>query len=194
MASRRLLLALLLAAVARPGLAFQERLVHSVQLGRCALRLEADDEARGLRLRLSPEGVRPPCAVSREEVQRFLREAFSTTTPPRLAGVYRSLYLGRLVDFPWLSAELAARAAGDAGWDARKGRPAGKDPNAYVAAVLSRPAVSGALQSALAGSGYRLGPASVEKVLVGDRRQRGGEGPAGRLPFDAMVWFRLERE
>jgi hypothetical protein len=196
MTGRLLSAALLLAMLAppAPAAAYQERLVHSIQLGRCALKLEADDEARGLRVRVSPEGVKPPCTASREELQRLLREAFSRTAPPRLEGVYRSLYLGRLVEFPWLSAELVASAAADAAWDARKGRPVGKDPNAYVAAILSRRAVTEPLQSAIAGSGHRIRAASVEKVLVGDRRLRGGEGPPGRLPFDAMVWFSLERE
>lgn len=192
-----LLLVPLLALLVVPGaaVAYRSRLVHAVEAGGCTLRLEADDDSRTLRVRVSPEGS--SCAVSREAVQRLLKEAFSRTEPPRLEGAYTSLYLGRLIDYPWLAAHLAAAAAGDARWDARKGRPVAMDVNAYVAMLLSREEVTGQLEAPIRESGYGIASASVEKVLVGafpDDGRPAGKRPPGKVPFDAMVWFRLVKQ
>jgi len=195
MAARRLALGLLLCLAPPPSaLAYQERLVLSVQSGTCTLRLEADDEARVLRLRVLPEDA--SCRVSREAVQAFLEQAFSRTDPPRLEGTYSSLYVGRLVDYPWLSLLLASAAAQDGRWDPKKGKPVGMGINAYVASLLSRREVMAQLESAIQEAGYRIRSVSVEKVLVGDLRRVGppeARTRAGRVPYDAMVWFRLER-
>jgi hypothetical protein len=54
----------------------------------------------------------------------------------------------------------------------------------------------GLLKSQVVGAGYRVRSATVEKVLVRDLPEVAGEGdPArrGKVPFDAMTWFRLER-
>lgn len=195
MAARRLALGLLLCvAPPSPGLAYQERLILSAPSGRCTLRLEADDEARALRLRVHPEDA--SCRVSREAVQAFLQQAFARTDPPRLEGTYASLYIGRLVDFPWLSSHLASAAARDGRWDRKKGKPAGMGINAYVASLLSQREVTAQLESAIRDAGYRISTVIVEKVLVGELRDVGPpeEGTqSGRVPYDAMVWFRLER-
>jgi hypothetical protein len=53
------------------------------------------------------------------------------------------------------------------------------------------------LESAIRGSGYRVPSATVEKVLVGgfsDVPQHEGQTSPGKVPFDAMVWFRLEKD
>lgn len=190
---RRLALLLLLASPV-PAVAYRERLVVAVQAGRCALRLEADDEARALRIRVVPGDSR--CRVAREAVQRLLAAAFSRAAAPRLVGRYSSLYLGRLVDYPWLSSFLASTAAEDARWDRRRGRPFAMGANAYVSTVLSARQVTAPLESAMERGGYRVRAVTVEKVLVGSFRDvPGHEGPAppGKLPFDAMVWLRLEQ-
>jgi hypothetical protein len=195
-ASRLLLslLILLFLAIPATSVAYQQRLILAVEAGKCELRLEADDEARSLRLRVHPESS--GCRVSREDVQRLLQEAFSKTDPPKLEGTYSSLFIGRLVDFPWLASYLASAAAEDSRWDKRRGKPVSMGLNAYVAMLLSSREVTTPLEAPIQGSGYRITSAIVEKVLVSEPRDAGprdgGKSP-GRVPFDAMVWFRLEK-
>jgi hypothetical protein len=186
-------LAVLFLTLPAGAAAYQARLILSVQAGTCALRLEADDEARSLRLRVLPDN--PRCRPAREVVVSFLKDAFARLDPPRPEGTYTSLYLGRLVDFPWLCNQLASTAYSDPAWDRGRGKPVGSDINRYVAALLSRPDVTAQLAPALEGGGYRVRAATVEKVLVGGFRDVPGyEGPprAGKVPYDAQVWFRLE--
>ena len=192
--ARCLALGLLLSLAPASAGAYQERLILAAKAGACTLRLEADEEARVLRLRVLPE--EGGCRLSGEEVQAFLRQAFSRTDPPRPEGPYAALFLGRLVDLPWLSEWLASAAAADGRWDRKAGRPVGMGVEAFVAALLSERRFAEQLEPALRDAGYRIRGATVEKVLVGDARQVGPNGARirpGRVPYDAMVWLRLER-
>lgn len=173
---------------------YQERLILSMKAGRCSLRVEADDRSRTLRLRAHPEG--PSCAVAKEAMLQTLAAAFAKTDPPKLEGPYSSLFIGRLIDFPWLSQYLAAAAYRDRAWNRAKGKPAGADVNRYVAAILARREVTALIEETFGNSGYRIVGVTVEKVLVGGFGHvplYQGEMHSGKVPFDAMVWFRLDK-
>lgn len=194
--ARRVLLACAVLPLALPvtAEAYRERLILAREARSCTLRLEADDEARSLRLRVLPEDS--TCHVSKEEVQAFLREAFTKSEPPKLEGTWSSLALGRLVHYPWLASYVASAAYEDRGWDTRRGKPVRMDINAYVAALLSRREVTAQLGSAIQGSGHDVASAVVEKVLVGGFRdvpRYEGRISPGKVPFDAQVWFKLEK-
>jgi hypothetical protein len=172
----------------------QERIIAALERGKCTFRVEADDEAMSLRLRTSPEN--PGCGYSPETARSLLRKAFETTDPPRPEGTYSSLYIGRLIDFPWLCEYLASAAYADKGWDRVKGIPVSMGVNKYVAALLFRQEATAEVRKAIEGSGYRITSVTVEKVLVGSFRdvpQYKGRILPGKVPFDAMVWYRLEK-
>ncbi len=174
--------------------AYQPRLVLSVEEGDCSLRVEADDQSRMLRLRVHP--AYPRCHATKESVQRVLKAVFSAADPPKLQGVYTSLYLGRLIDYPWLCEHLALSAYNDPRWDKKRGKPVSMGINRYVSAVLSTPEVLSQFEETFGDSGYAITAASVEKVLVGrlgDVPLYRGDVKPGKVPFDAMVWFRLEK-
>ena len=173
--------------------AYQPRMVLSVEEGDCSLRVEADDQSRMLRIRIHPEY--PRCHATKESVQRLLKAVFSSTASP-LQGVYTSLYLGRLIDYPWLCEHLALTAYNDPRWDKKKGKPVSMDLHRYVSSVLSTREVLSQFEEAFGDSGYTLRAASVEKVLVGrlgDVPLYRGDVKPGKVPYDAMVWFRLEK-
>jgi hypothetical protein len=178
-----------------PAGSYQERLIVSANTEACALRVEADEESRTVRLRVQSD--RPGCDVDREAVQRILKTAFSKTDDPRLEGPYSSLFLGRLIDYPWLSRYLADTAYNDRRWNRLKGKAVSGNAYAYVASVLSRPDVTSGIDSAIGESGYRIVSATVEKVLIGSLRNvplyRGKDLP-GKVPIDCMVWFRLQKD
>ena len=173
---------------------YQERLILSTEAGRCSLRVEADDQSRTLRLRAHPDGS--SCAVAKDAMLRTLAAAFARTDPPKLEGAYSSLFIGRLIDFPWLSEYLALAAYKDKGWNRAKGKPAAMDMNKYVAAILARREVTAPIEETFGDSGYRIVGVTVEKVLVGgsgDVPLYEGKTRSGKVPFDGMVWFRLEK-
>ena len=107
-----------------------------------------------------------------------------------------SLYIGRLIEYPWLSRALAVSAWQDKAWDGKRGRSRYTDINAYVAKTLSGEEHTMVFDETMARNGYRIRNASVEKVLVGrfrDVPSYRNETAPGRVPYDAQLWFRLER-
>jgi hypothetical protein len=183
------------ALLAAPALA-DDLVLASLPAGECMLRVEArTQEPHVLRVRaLHPRFA--TCRIDLTALSAALAAALATDAARRSTTPYTSISLGRLVDYPWLSALLTRTAAVDRHWNARTGRPLHGDVNRYVAELLSRPAATEPLQPVLASSGYRIHGASVEKVLVAtaDRIPGLADGAVqGRLPFDAMLWLLLER-
>ena len=174
--------------------AYQERLLLAETEGNCSLRVEADDQSQTLRLRLLPES--PTCHFTQTTMQRILKAVFSKTDPPKLEGGYTSLFLGRLVAYPWLSEKLALSASRDPRWDKEKGRPRSLNLNAYVNERLSKKEVTDQFDQTFGESGYRVVAVAVEKVLVGRRGDvpvHAGTKFPGKVPYDAMVWLVLGR-
>ena len=174
--------------------AYQERLIVAMAEGDCVLRIEADDEARTLRLRVQSDGS--GCRCSKEAMQAIVRAALTKTEPPRLEGTYTALFLGRLVSYPWLMQTLAATAATDPQWHRKRARPVSQELHAYVRRFLMRNEIIQPFNEALQAGGYRVASVTVEKVGVARQPEVPGyTGPAfsGKVPFDAMVWLYLER-
>lgn len=157
---------------------------------RCRVDLEVDREDGVLRLR-------PRCPLTGEEVESALGQTLSRLgwlgDSPRH---YRSLFLGRLVDYPWLSEGLARWAARSAEWDVRRGVCRGeRNGNAFAERALRDAGVLEPLARALAGEGLRVTGVSAEKVLIvpvdqlpfGERLRTEGVAGDARLPYDAMV-------
>lgn len=190
-----LLAGLLVAVWFAPALAYQERVLVSVTEGSCTLRVEVDEPSHVLRLRVLPEA--PACAFTATTVHTVLGTALAQATQEQPAEVIPAIFLGRLVDYPWISLALATFAATDPRWDARKGRPVTGHFNGYVREVLARPGMLAPIDRTLAESGYRVRAVEVEKVLVARCGELGspdgGLHCPGRVPFDAMVWLVLAK-
>ena len=178
-----------------PGTArAQDRVVYSVAAGECWLSFEANETWASLRLRVRPESS--DCHVEKETMLAALKAALSNTDPSHLSGTHASLSIGRLIDYPWVSQHLATTAYRDPAWDAKRGKPKGGDINAYVATILAREPITAPINETLAHRGYRVRSVTVEKVLVGGFRDvplYQGKAVPGKVPFDAQVWFRLQK-
>ncbi len=179
-----------------PGTAVAEvQVVFTEPAGECTLSLEADDTERTLRLRVHPESS--ACHIPKETMLAALKGASSATNPSPLSGrTYTSLSIGRLVAYPWISQHLATTAYRDPAWDAKRGRPRHTGENTYVAKLLAEDVITGPLNETLAPRGLRIHSVTVEKVLVGGFRDvplyQGKDAP-GKVPYDAQVWLRLQR-
>jgi hypothetical protein len=179
-----------------PDAICQDRVLVSSQAGACQLTVEANLEWRTLRLRAHHPQYQD-CKIEKSLMLSAIRSAFVNLDPSNPAQGYSSLFIGRLIDFPWLSQYLAVSAQKDPGWDSRQGKARAQELNRYVSKILSQGEILAEIEGVTASSGYRMVGVSVEKVLVGGLREvplYQGPMAAGRFPYDAQVWFRLEKK
>jgi hypothetical protein len=113
---------------------------------------------------------------------------------------FRSLYLGRLRQFPELSRRLAAAAQQSSGWDAARGEPSDDTPTpAYLMRLLSSTGkdVFAEWRQLFESRGLRFAVSGLEDVQVARGTDIPGYKPTvdsnDRLPFDALVWFSVIR-
>jgi len=173
----------------------QERVIVSSKVGECVLTVESNENQHTLRLRAHHPKYKG-CHIDKDSMVSVLTAAFSKNDSPKLEGSYSSLFIGRLIDYPWLSQCLAITAYRDQGWDSKKGKPVAMNINKYVSQLLFRKEWMAQIETAFEKGGYRVVGVAVEKVLVGSFREvpfYQGEMHPGRVPYDAQVWFRLER-
>jgi len=173
--------------------AYKERLILAMTVETCSMRMEADDQSQTLRLRILPN---LPCHLTKTAMQTILKAVFSETDPPKLKGPYTSLFLGRLMEYPWLSEYLATFAFKDSQWDTKKGSPVAMDLHQYVRTILAKKEITEQFEETFDDSGYRIVSVSVEKVGVCSFRDIPFyEGPMlpGKVPYDAMIWLNLKK-
>jgi hypothetical protein len=173
----------------------QDVVIVSLNAGECELTVESNDKWNTLRLRAHHPKYKG-CHIIRDEMVLVLGEAFLKTELPKLEGTYSSLFIGRLIDYPWLSQYLATTAYRDRVWDSKRGKPVAMDINKYVSQLLFRKELIAQIEGPFARGGYRILSVTVEKVLVGSFREvplfQGKMSP-GKVPYDAQVWLRLEK-
>jgi len=173
----------------------QDVVIVSLKVGECSLTVESNEKWHTLRLR-AHHPKNKGCHITRDEMVLALDEAFLKTDSPKLEGSYSSLSIGRMIDYPWLSKYLATTAYRDHGWDSKKGKPVAMDINKYVSQLLFRKELIAQIEGPFTKGGYRIVSVTVEKVLVGGFREvplfQGKMFP-GKVPYDAQVWFRLEK-
>ncbi len=173
----------------------QEHVIVSLKVGECDLRVESNEKWHTLRLR-AHHPQHKGCHIDKDSMLSVLNAAFTKDDSPKRGGSYSSLSIGRLVDYPWLSQYLATTAYRDRGWDSRKGKPMVIDINKYVSQLLFRKELMAQIEAVFEKGGYRVLGLSVEKVLVGGFLEvpfYQGEMHPAQVPYDAQVWFRLER-
>ena len=85
-------------AIASP----QEITIVSLKAGECELTVESNEKWQTLRLRANHPKYKG-CHITRDDMLLALEEVFSKTDPPKIEGNYSSLFIGRLIDYPWLS-------------------------------------------------------------------------------------------
>ncbi len=173
----------------------REQVIVSVKVGECDLRVESIEKEHILRLRAHhPKYM--GCHIDKNSMVSVLTAAFRKNDPPKLEGTYSALFIGRLIDYPWLSQYLATAAYRDQRWDSKKGKPATMDINKYVSQKLFQKELIAEIDAVFEKKGVRIVAVSVEKVLVGSFREvpfYQGKIYPGWVPYDAQVWFRVGR-
>ena len=134
------------------------------------------------------------CTLGPEGLAQLVREFL--LRPDQGAARYQSLFLGRLVEYPWPSRYLAVHALEDNSWDGVHGLPRASGNNEFVRRILSTPAALALLQPVFDGTGYTVTDVSVEKVLMvpANRISRLELPQADLVPYDALTHLILSRE
>ena len=185
---------LLLIALSYTTALAESQIIVSSNFGECSLALELESDST-LRLRAHHPAYKF-CNIDEAAVVSILSAAFAKTDPPRLEGTYSTLFIGRLIDYPWLSQYLAVTAHDDAGWNAKQGKPLSGNINNYVSTLLFSLEPISKIKTLFMQNGYAVSGISVEKVLVGSFREiplYQGKVHQGKIPFDAMVWLKLKK-
>ncbi|HLF98716.1 MAG TPA: hypothetical protein VI457_16365 [Methylococcaceae bacterium] len=133
-----------------------------------------------------------PWAERRETLRAVLR-AIQQDDPD--FAFSRHLFWGTVAERdPEASCRLAQAAAASPRWDAHTGRVRSKNDNLVVRRLLQEADVYRELREIYADLGYRLEVGGIEKVGVmeGKRLACAGLKQRAKLPFDALIGFRIE--
>ena len=166
-----------------------------VALAECGAKLERRNVEPHLLL------VRTGCPVSLQSLAQLLEVGLGRLSSEG-SPLPRSIYLGRVMDYPEWSKNLAEAAAQSPDWDVRRGHPRkrSENNNFRVTRLLNGPAYPQDLTPVFSRYGLIACIASVEKVLVFEAREifpstskiSQAIRPAARLPADAQVWLSLQ--
>ncbi|MGH6946222.1 MAG: hypothetical protein ACREDZ_02745 [Kiloniellales bacterium] len=163
----------------------------------CTAQVTADAQWQTIALRLEkPAGAGLSCRLERADTLDALARSLSALEAEGGPIVYRSIFLGRIVDYEWLSRHLADAAARSADWSTATGKPNnGATLNSFAAGLLAEPEILAATSAAAKPAGYRVTGVSCEKVLVSDPGLQAVQpdwvAAGKRLPFDALCWLIL---
>jgi hypothetical protein len=195
-----LLAALLLAAV--PARADTEIPLFTAERETCDIHGSATVEWRSVILRIANRaGATHACVVTQSDTLGLIGLAFDALGRNGLdktAGDYKSIFLGRLIDYEWLSKHLAKHAERDAGWSSAEGKASGGErAEAYVQRSLEIRPILDPLDDVLKPHGYRTGGFSCEMAMISGPDtvpyQPAWVTPGKRLPFDALCHLVLKR-
>jgi hypothetical protein len=183
---RAILFAISLCLLAHPAASESQQVVFGFIP--CDIKVDFEPREHMLHVRV-PESAGTKCGVEPEKVAAALDESLSGRDD------LQSIFLGRLVDYPWLSKKLVERAIKfDYIWDAAKGHERSGNDNAFVSFALF---VTGLydigpqiepFETTLGSNGYIVEGVSAEKVMT-----KSIDGHAGRFPFDALVHLSIKK-
>ncbi len=163
---------------------------ESTILGRkvedCHIRVEFDDKWNVMTVR-SGRTDYGHCRIERDLLVDLVSDAFKKLSTEEHKNV-KSVFLGRIVSYPWLSEYIKGMAEKSGEWDLKKGRPKKGYINAFVGDLIFKATVITDLNTVLKPYGLLVSGVSVEKVLV-DTYDLTGTSGKGKLPFDAMMWL-----
>jgi len=166
---------------------------ENISIEECKPVYEINLHWQTIRLR-SHENAFLNCTVTQEKFNELIAAAF--TDPESDKAEFKSLFIGRLVEYPWLSHYLAKHVLQHPDWDPEQGTYTGNNINEFVANILSAPELLEQIQQPLDGTGYIVTGASVEKVLIG----RANEiewldiNATVLVPYDVMLHFIMEQQ
>jgi hypothetical protein len=145
--------------------------------------------------------VRSNCPLSLQSLTTLLVSGFQTVSADQRLSIH-GINLGRVMDYPEWSQNLATVAAKSPTWNAKQGSPskASDSVNRWIRLLLNGPVYPQSLQSLFTNYHLTACISDVEKVLVFKAKDIWADKMAipkgvsvnSKLPVDAQVWLRLQ--
>jgi len=161
----------------------------------CFVILESDKKWETLSVRIYHTEL-GECAVQESDVYDFLNRAFTKLSEKKPDVIYKSMYMGRIIEYPWISKFLADSAKACPCWSVVKGKAIKGNNHTLVSDILNCERIVNPFNEKLKLIGYRVAGVSVEKILISTGKPI--KLPQWidfkiKVPFDAMLWFKLEK-
>lgn len=130
------------------------------------------------------------CPVSEETYNRIIREWLCAR---QQRSQITSIYLGRAVDYPWISRQIADNALVLIRKNGSVTKMTPKQRSDLESSAIKDAALLTRLATSFAGSSFNVTGISFEKVLYGKATDCSSQKDAGKMlvPYDAMLWIRL---
>lgn len=130
------------------------------------------------------------CPVSEEAYNLIIRQWLHTKQP---AVQITSMYLGRAVDYPWISKQITDNALVLIRKKGPVTKMTPKQRYALESAAIKDAALLERLAAPFADSSYRVTGISFEKMLYGKAADYSSRKDAEKMlvPYDAQLWLRL---
>ncbi len=170
--------------------------LSQMNVGKCSMALQANLKWKTITLQARRPDLKN-CKMKRANLISLIKEAVAKNKSLFRSHEFTSIFIGRAVEFPWLSSFLSEQAFKDSLWNRIKGHPKKQNINRYVENILNRHPVISQLDSVMQRVGYGISGVSVEKVLIGRYQNLidfNGPKFRGGLPFDAQVYLILKKE
>lgn len=109
----------------------------------CIVQVTANAQWQTIAVQLEkPAGTGLSCRLERADILDALAGSLSALEAEGDDIAYRSFFLGRIVDYKWLSRHLAEAAARSADWSSAAGKPNnGATLNSFAAGLLAEPEI-----------------------------------------------------
>ncbi len=173
----------------------QEEDIFTSPVGSCTGTLEKNDKWNTLTIRLfHPKYNR--CGLQENDFNTFLNHAFSKLSEKKSKTEYTSISMGRIIEYPWISKALADSAADDPRWSTETGKLKDITVHEFTAELLNRTQIVNTINEHLKLIGHKISGIRVEKVLISTGKPMNFPSwidQKTRVPFDAMLWFKLEK-
>ncbi|MHB2154757.1 hypothetical protein ACX8XN_10210 [Calditrichota bacterium GD2] len=162
------------------------------------MKIEANLKWHTLRVRAETSIPGEKCAIAEADLLKLIEKLVTEKDSLLNRQTFSSLYLGRLVEYPWLVTFLMRCAAESPEWQAERERLKidNVNINDWIATILFTHPMRDKIDRLFRKSGYRVTGISVEKVLVNDASKIERESVkylTGKLPFDAQTWLILKK-
>lgn len=125
----------------------------------------------------------------RRSIQKWMQEREIDAAP------MEGFYLGRVIDYPWISKYLARAAIQSKDWNLDQGTSHTIHPYLLVESLLVDEEFRRRLDAPFVDTPYMVHRVSVEKVLIGDASTVLDEYEKGfgKVPYDALLWVDLKK-
>ena len=169
--------------------------IYKDTIDSCFVILESNKKWETLSIRIyNPKFAE--CTVQENDLFDFLNKALTKLPEKKPDITYKSIYMGRIIEYPWISKFLADSAKACPNWSVVKGKAIKGNNHTLVSDILNCKYIINPFNEQLRLIGYKTAGVSVEKILISTGKPI--KLPQWidfkiRVPFDAMLWFKLEK-